>query len=113
MTLIEILERRGEALNVHQVAELLGVSEKKVYRLAAAGVLPTFRVGKAIRFDGQDVADWLRKSKPSGEKPGLRILHRSEASGRKGQQAGSPEHIWRGKVRSLETALATDIVVRE
>jgi excisionase family DNA binding protein len=61
MTLIEILESRGEALNVHQVAELLGVSEKKVYRLAAAGVLPAFRVGKSIRFDAQDVADWLRQ----------------------------------------------------
>jgi len=65
MTLIEILESRQEALNVAQVAELLGISEKKVYHLAATGELPSFRVGKAIRFDPQDLADWLRRKKPS------------------------------------------------
>lgn len=115
MTLIEILEKQGEALNVHQVAELLGVSEKKVYRLAAAGVLPAFRVGKAIRFDGQDVADWLRRKKPSGEQSDSRMPQKrgASASDRNGEQASPPAHIWRGKVRSLETALATDTVVRE
>jgi excisionase family DNA binding protein len=110
MTLIEILESREEALNVHQVAELLGVSEKKVYRLAAGGVLPAFRVGKAIRFDAQDVADWLRRKKPSDERPDSRMSHKSgvSASERNGEQASPPGHIWRGKVRSLETALAVD-----
>jgi excisionase family DNA binding protein len=67
MTLIETLESREEALNVRQVAELLGVSDKHIYELAAQGKLPAFRVGKAVRFDPQDVADWLRKRKPSNE----------------------------------------------
>jgi excisionase family DNA binding protein len=108
MTLIEILERQGEALNVQQVAEFLGVSEKKVYRLAAAGVLPAFRVGKAIRFDAQDVADWLRRKKCSGDQPGSTPLQRSEASasGQKKHQASPPQHLWRNKVKSLEAALA-------
>jgi putative molybdopterin biosynthesis protein len=58
MTLIQILENRAEALNVQQVAEILGVSDKHIYGLAAQGKLPAFRVGKAIRFDPTDVADW-------------------------------------------------------
>ena len=110
MTLIQILESREEALNVTQVAELLGISEKKVYHLAAAGVLPSFRVGKAVRFDPQDLADWLRRKKPCGEQFGSskREKDSGPSSDRKGQKAGSPEHVWRGKVKSLETALALD-----
>lgn len=108
MTLIEILENREEALNVERVAELLGISKKKVYHLAAAGVLPAFRIGKAIRFDPQDLADWLRRRKPQGEEPGSGRPSRSSdaKSHRKGQEAGSPDPVWRGKVKSLETALA-------
>lgn len=107
MTLIEILESRKEALNVEQVAELLGVSEKKIYRLAAAGALPSFRVGSAIRFDGQDIADWLRKKKPSDEQPTSRKLQKDGGPRLhpKGHEGILPDRIWRNKVRSLELAL--------
>jgi excisionase family DNA binding protein len=112
MTLIEILESREEALNAHQVAELLGLSKKKVYQMAATGRLPSFRIGKAVRFDAQDLADWLRKKKPSNEQPGLRRPQKEGGSrpDRKGQESGPPDHIWRGKVRSLEAGLATEIL---
>lgn|GEM_PF-2558127 len=110
MTLIEILESRKEALNTQQVAELLGVSEKKIYRLAAAGLLPSFRVGSAIRFDGQDIADWLRNKKPSNGQPRPRKLQRDggSRSDRRGQEAGLPDHIWRHRIKSLESALGID-----
>src|SRR5579864_4738624 len=70
MTLIEILESREEALNAQQVAELLGLSKKQVYQMAATGKLPSFRIGKAVRFDAQDLAEWLRKQKHLDEQPG-------------------------------------------
>lgn len=107
MTLIQIFESRKEALNVEQVAELLGVSEKKIYRLAAAGVLPSFRVGSAIRFDGQDMADWLRRKKPSDNPLSLRRPQADGAtsSDRKVQEGVMPDHIWRNRIRSLESAL--------
>jgi len=110
MTLIEILENRKEALKVPQVAELLGVSTKKIYHLAAAGILPAFRIGKAIRFDAQELADWLRKKRPSDERPGVSRPHKDvgSKSDRQRQQSGSPDHIWRSKVKSLEVALATE-----
>lgn len=110
MTLIEILESRKEALNVEQVAKLLGVSEKKIYRLTAAGVLPSFRVGNAIRFDGQDMADWLRRKKPSDDQNSPR---RAKKAGgfevkRNRSEAVPPAYVWRDKIGSLEMALAMD-----
>ena len=109
MTLIETLERREEALNVRQVAELLGVSAKHIYELAAQGKLPAFRVGKAVRFDPQDVADWLRKRKPSNERQETTKSQKPKSS--KPNQSGekqstSPAHIWRNRISSLEVALS-------
>ena len=109
MTLIETLESREEALNVRQVAELLGVSGKHIYELAAQGKLPAFRVGKAVRFDPQDVADWLRKKKPSNERQGTTKSQkpRGSKSNRSGEkQSTSPAHIWRNRISSLEVALS-------
>lgn len=63
MTLVEKLESRQEALTVQEVAEILGVSDKHIYEMAADGTLPSFHVGRSIRLDPQDVADWLRKKK--------------------------------------------------
>lgn len=108
MTLIEIFESRKEALNVEQVAELLGVSEKKIYRLSAAGVLPSFRVGSAVRFDGQDMADWLRRKKPSDEQDSLRRMQKADGfkAKRNGSETVPPVHVWRDKIGPLEMALA-------
>lgn len=108
MTLIETLESREEALNVRQVAELLGVSGKHIYELAAQGKLPAFRVGKAVRFDPQDVADWLRKRKPSNERQGSTESQKTRSSkpNRRGNQSTVPVHIWRNRISSLEMALS-------
>lgn len=108
MTLIETLESREEALNVRQVAELLGVSDKHIYELAAQGKLPAFRVGKAVRFDPQDVADWLRKRKPSNERQ--KSTQPQKRKGSKptqgGEQSIAPAHIWRNRISSLEVVLS-------
>jgi excisionase family DNA binding protein len=64
MTLIQLLESRKKALTVHEIAELLGVSEKHIYEMTADGTLPAFYVGRSVRLDPQDIADWLRKKRP-------------------------------------------------
>lgn len=109
MTLIEILESREEALDVHQVAELLKVSERHIYELVADGSLPSFRIGKVIRFDPQDVADWLRRKKPSDTQDSQRKPKNRENSkpNRDGRASIVPAHVWRNKVSSLEVALTT------
>src|SRR5579864_9471308 len=100
MTLIEILESRKEALNAQQVAELLGLSKKQVYEMAATGKLPSFRIGKAVRFDAQELAEWLRKKKDLEEQPSpgkVREGQRRVLLERKGGMT-SPDHVWRKRV---------------
>jgi excisionase family DNA binding protein len=50
---------RLTAMTVEEVAELLHVSERHVYKLVQDGILPHFKVGKAVRFDPDKIADWL------------------------------------------------------
>lgn len=110
MTLIQLLESKHEALNAKQIAELLGISKKKVYQMAATGKLPSFRIGKAVRFDAQDLAEWLRNKKGLDEEPGpekVRKGQRRTSTQRNGKMA-SPDHVWRKKVNALEAALGMD-----
>jgi excisionase family DNA binding protein len=60
LNLIEELEARSGAIKVSDLAALLGVDDKHIYRMAARGQLPSFRVGGAVRFDPKEVANWLR-----------------------------------------------------
>jgi excisionase family DNA binding protein len=78
--LIEQLEERHGAMKVCDLTELLGVDDKHIYRMAARGQLPSFRVGGAVRFDPQEVAKWL-KSKYPPIPPSARRPSRSESSG--------------------------------
>jgi excisionase family DNA binding protein len=61
MSLADKSERIGHAITAAELAELLAVSRVTVFKLAAAGRIPSFHVGTCVRFDPQDVANWLRK----------------------------------------------------
>jgi excisionase family DNA binding protein len=69
VNLIEQLEARSGAMKVAELCELLGVDDKHIYRMAARGSLPSFRVGGAVRFDPQEVAKWLRSKYGAEKKP--------------------------------------------
>jgi excisionase family DNA binding protein len=60
MILAEIVEEKKEALRVAEVARILDVSIKKIYRMAAKGQIPSLKVSSSIRFDPHDIAAWLR-----------------------------------------------------
>lgn len=59
--LVKRLEASKSALKARDLAELFGVTQQHIYKLAAKGVIPSFRVGAAVRFDPSVVADWLKK----------------------------------------------------
>jgi len=59
MTLVERLKNKSAALKVAEVAELLSVTPQHIYKMAASGRIPSFRVSGSIRFDPHDVAAWL------------------------------------------------------
>ena len=70
MSLGDFLDKRATALTVSEVAEILNISERHVYKLASASIIPSFRVGSAIRFDPSLVAAWLRqKAGPISVRP--------------------------------------------
>jgi excisionase family DNA binding protein len=64
MKLLEELEKRSSALKVAEVAAMFGVTPQHIYKMAASGELPSFRVAGAVRFDPQDLALWLTRKAP-------------------------------------------------
>jgi excisionase family DNA binding protein len=44
------------------VAGLLQVSERHIYHLVQSGVMPHFKIGKAVRFDPDTLGNWLQKT---------------------------------------------------
>jgi PTS system nitrogen regulatory IIA component len=50
-------------LSVRDVAELLNVSEKTIYRMIQNETIPCFRVGGQWRFDRNEIASWLEDTR--------------------------------------------------
>jgi excisionase family DNA binding protein len=64
MNLIDELEKRPGPLKVGELAVLLRVTDKHIYKMVARGQLPSFRLGAAIRIDPRAVAESLRRKFP-------------------------------------------------
>lgn len=77
MILAEIVEGKKEALRVVEVARILDVSIKKIYRMAANGQIPSLKICNSIRFDPQDIAVWLRSQSSAKPIPAVPLLTRS------------------------------------
>lgn len=65
----------GEALTVKQVAELLSVNGRTVYRMANAGELPGFKVSGSWRFMEDDIRAWIEEQKKRAK---VRLCAQSE-----------------------------------
>jgi excisionase family DNA binding protein len=61
VSLADKIEKIGRAITAKELAGLLAVSEVTIFKHAAAGRIPSFRVGTCVRFDPRAVANWLRK----------------------------------------------------
>jgi excisionase family DNA binding protein len=60
MILADVVEQKKEALRVEDVARILDVSAKQIYKMAAKGQIPSLKIANCVRFDPHDVAAWLR-----------------------------------------------------
>ncbi|KGH48253.1 hypothetical protein IN07_03360 [Modestobacter caceresii] len=58
-------ELGSQLLDVPGAARFLGISERSLYRLVAADELPTYRVGRQLRFDEAELRDVLRSDRRS------------------------------------------------
>lgn len=77
----------GEILIIKQVAEYLKVTERTIYRLAAAKKIPAFKVGGTWRFSRADIDSWIRQQSMGAIAPGLqkRGARRTQSKHREGK----------------------------
>ena len=56
----------AEILTIREVSEYLKVTERTIYRLAAAKKIPGFKVGGAWRFSHAEIDQWMRRQSEAG-----------------------------------------------
>lgn len=64
-------QRTDKLLKVSEVADLLNVSTRSVYRMIETGVLPYVDLPCGIRFDAADFAAWCDQRKRNAIHGGL------------------------------------------
>ncbi len=71
-----------ESLDAEQVAQELGVAKNTVYRLAKSGALPSYRIGKKLRFNRSGILQYLSSNttETPGEEGASQQLHGLENS---------------------------------
>ena len=57
----------GEILTLRQVAEFLKVTDRTIYRLAAAKKIPALKVGGTWRFSKAEIAEWIQQQTQGGK----------------------------------------------
>jgi excisionase family DNA binding protein len=67
MKLVEILKSKTGALKVAEVAELFRVTPQHIYKMAASGRIPSFRISGSVRFDPDELAAWLKEKQAPAE----------------------------------------------
>jgi putative molybdopterin biosynthesis protein len=59
--MLEELKARHSAMTVRELAEVLHLSQREIYKLAATNQIPHFRIGASVRFDAAAVSVWLEE----------------------------------------------------
>ena len=93
MILAEIVEGKKEALRVAEVARILDVSIKKIYRMAAKGQIPSLKISNSIGFDPQDIAVWLRNQSSTNPNPAVSLSRRTYLRRSYDRQLNHARHI--------------------
>jgi len=50
-------------LTPREAAEALRISERKLWGLTASGQIPCLRIGRSVRYDVDDLRDWIDERK--------------------------------------------------
>lgn len=61
---------RKKLITIDDVADLFNVSKTTVYRMVQSRILPFYRIGGNLRFDEQEMLDYLERQRvsPIGER---------------------------------------------
>lgn len=58
----------GKLLDIKQVQEILGLSERTIFRLISSGELVGFKVGRQWRFEESDITDFIARRRQEAER---------------------------------------------
>jgi excisionase family DNA binding protein len=64
MLIAEVLRERHSAITVPELANILSVSPRQLYKLAGTNRIPNFRIGTSVRFDPDAIRQWLQEKEP-------------------------------------------------
>ena len=81
MILADVVEQKREALRVEDVARILDISVKQIYKMAAKGQIPSLKIANRVRFDPHDVAVWLRGQSNTNSIPADSLRNRAYLRG--------------------------------
>lgn len=76
----------GAILTIKEVADYLKVTERTIYRLAAAKQIPAFKVGGSWRFSKPDIDTWIKQQSMEGLDPGRGDAHVAKGQSKDGGQ---------------------------
>ncbi len=90
---------KTDILMIKDVAEYLKVTERTIYRLAAAKKIPAFKVGGSWRFSRSDIDEWIRLQAQAG-------IDAAQESARNATAPGLDTSVT-GKVQGIRTSGTT------
>lgn len=93
------------ALTAHDVADMLGVSQNLVYKLAKEGEIPSYHVGRKLRFASDDIASYMRQGRHVAARPAVVDAESEDAYI---SRITAPPH--RGVFRIMGSGHATDVI---
>lgn len=93
MTLADVVEQKKEALRVEDVARILDVSVKQIYKMAANGQIPSMKIANCVRFDPHDIAAWLRSQSSTTPFLTVSLANRGSSKRPGGQIRGDARRI--------------------
>jgi excisionase family DNA binding protein len=64
MLIADSLKDRRTAMTVPELAQLLTLSTRQLYKMAAANRIPNFKVGTSVRFDPGEIREWIEDGRP-------------------------------------------------
>lgn len=64
-SVLEAVETSKGLLSAKRLAEILDLSPKTVYAMAARKEIPSLRLAGALKFDPRALSFWLRKKDPT------------------------------------------------
>jgi len=59
MMLVDKLKSMDHALTVPELAKMLHMGKTAVYEMVRRGTIPCIRFGYSVRFDPEEIAEWL------------------------------------------------------